>query len=62
MRFEFATATRILFGESTLKEVGPAAIEMGRKALAPVRAQQSLLHSSIVTPRRNGALTSRLKN
>ena len=33
MRFEFATATRILFGESTLKEVGPAAIEMGRKAL-----------------------------
>ena len=33
MRFEFATATHILFGESTLKEVGPAAIEMGRKAL-----------------------------
>jgi len=33
MRFEFATATRIIFGESTLKEVGPAAIEIGRKAL-----------------------------
>jgi alcohol dehydrogenase class IV len=33
MRFEFATATRIIFGEGTLNEVGPVAARMGRKAL-----------------------------
>jgi alcohol dehydrogenase class IV len=33
MRFEFATATRILFGPGTLGEVGPLAAEMGRRAL-----------------------------
>jgi alcohol dehydrogenase class IV len=33
MRFEFATATRILFGPGTLKESGPLAAEMGRRAL-----------------------------
>ncbi len=33
MRFEFATATRILFGPGTLREVGPSAAEMGRRAL-----------------------------
>lgn len=33
MRFEFATATRIIFGEDTLKEAGLAAAEMGQKAL-----------------------------
>jgi alcohol dehydrogenase class IV len=33
MRFEFATATRIIFGEGTLKEAGSAAAEMGHKAL-----------------------------
>lgn len=32
MRFEFATATRIIFGAGTLKEVGPLAAEMGRRA------------------------------
>jgi alcohol dehydrogenase class IV len=30
MRFEFATATRIIFGEGTVLEVGPLAAEMGR--------------------------------
>lgn len=33
MRFEFATATRILFGPGTEREVVPAAREMGRRAL-----------------------------
>lgn len=33
MRFEFATANRIIFGEGTLKEAGVAAAQMGQKAL-----------------------------
>jgi len=33
MRFEFATAARILFGPGTLAEAAPAARQMGRRAL-----------------------------
>jgi alcohol dehydrogenase class IV len=33
MRFEFATATRIIFGAGALPEVGPIAAGMGRRAL-----------------------------
>lgn len=33
MRFEFATASRIIFGKGTLKEAAPLAAEMGRRAL-----------------------------
>ncbi len=33
VRFEFATAARIVFGRGTLSEVGPLAAEMGRRAL-----------------------------
>lgn len=33
MRFEFATATRIVFGAGTLREIAPAAREMGARAL-----------------------------
>jgi alcohol dehydrogenase class IV len=33
MRFEFATATRIIFGAGTLREVGPLAREFGSRAL-----------------------------
>ena len=33
MRFEFATATRIVFGAGTLSEVGGIAAQMGRRAL-----------------------------
>jgi alcohol dehydrogenase class IV len=33
MRFEFATATRIIFGAGVLREVGPLAREFGPKAL-----------------------------
>jgi len=32
MRFEFATAARIIFGRGTICEVGPAAAEMGSRA------------------------------
>jgi alcohol dehydrogenase class IV len=33
MRFEFATATRIIVGPGTLREVGPIAAQMGSRAL-----------------------------
>ena len=33
MRFDFATATRILFGPGVVREVAPAAKEMGGRAL-----------------------------
>src|ERR1700688_3714972 len=33
MRFEFATAARILFGEGTVRDVPPAAAAMGTRAL-----------------------------
>lgn len=33
MRFEFATATRIVFGAGTLARIGPLAAELGRRAL-----------------------------
>ena len=33
MRFEFATATRIIFGAGALREIGPLAAEMGSRAL-----------------------------
>jgi alcohol dehydrogenase class IV len=47
MRFEFATATRIIFGAGTLQEIGPIAAEMGRRAFVvtgrPPALAQSLL-------------------
>ncbi|MDM8525069.1 iron-containing alcohol dehydrogenase [Desulfococcaceae bacterium HSG8] len=33
MKFEFATATRIIFGSETLKKVAPLASEMGKRAM-----------------------------
>jgi alcohol dehydrogenase class IV len=36
MQFEFATATRIIFGPGTIKEVPPIASEMGRRAFVVV--------------------------
>jgi alcohol dehydrogenase class IV len=33
MRFEFATATKILFGQGTFREIGPAFAESGQRAL-----------------------------
>jgi alcohol dehydrogenase class IV len=47
MRFEFATATRIIFGAGTLREVGPLAREFGRAVLvvtgADLRRAEPLL-------------------
>ena len=37
MRFEFATATRIVFGEGAFQEVAPAVKAMGRRALLVTR-------------------------
>ncbi len=47
MRFEFATATRILFGPGVVREAGPLAKELGNRALvvtgrAPRRAEPLL--------------------
>jgi alcohol dehydrogenase class IV len=36
MRFEFASATRILFGPGVVREVAPAAKELGRRALLAI--------------------------
>ncbi len=36
MRFEFATATRILFGPGTLQEAAPLAAELGRRPLVVI--------------------------
>src|SRR5712691_947115 len=57
MGFEFATATRIIFGAGKVREIGPLAKTLGRRALVvtgrdPARATRlaSLLHESgIVT-------------
>ena len=45
MKFEFATATRIIFGHHAIKEVGPIAADMGHRVFvvtgrAPGRAEQ----------------------
>jgi alcohol dehydrogenase class IV len=51
MRFEFATATRVLFGEGVLKEAGPIARSFGQRALIVTgrngqRAQPLVAHLS----------------
>jgi alcohol dehydrogenase class IV len=48
VRFEFATATRIIFGPGALRQVGPLAAGMGRRALVvrgrdPARASTLLI-------------------
>jgi len=42
VRFEFATATRIVFGPGTVREVPAAAAEMGRRALLVARRSADL--------------------
>jgi len=41
MRFEFATATRIIFGPGTLREAGPLARELGRRVLVVIGSDVS---------------------
>ena len=43
MRFEFATATRIVFGPGTVREIAPAAKSMGRRALLVAGVSPALL-------------------
>lgn len=43
VRFEFATATRIVFGAGTVREVAPAAKSMGRRALLVAGVSAALL-------------------
>ncbi len=57
MQFDFATATRIIFGSGTLQQIGPIARGFGSRALVvtgrtPARAEQllRLLEGSGVTP------------
>src|ERR1017187_6933228 len=47
MRFEFATATRIVFGPGTVREVPAAAAEMGRPALVVTRASADFKRTGI---------------
>lgn len=42
MRFEFATATRIVFGPGTLRESGALAAEWGQRALVVLGVQETL--------------------
>ncbi len=48
-RFEFATATRIIFGAGTLRQIGTVAAEMGHKALVVTgrTARAPLLYESL---------------
>jgi alcohol dehydrogenase class IV len=43
VRFEFATATRIVFGPGTVREIAPAAKAMGRRALLAAGVSPALL-------------------
>ena len=47
MRFEFATAARIVFGPGTVREVPAAAAGMGRRALLVMRASADLSRTGI---------------
>jgi len=57
MNFEFATATQIIFGPGTFKQVGPLAREMGRKALVVASSTQRA-NSLLAALTANGVETS----
>ena len=54
MRFEFATATRIIFGAGTLREVGPLAREFGSRALVVTGADRRRAESLLGLLREQG--------
>jgi alcohol dehydrogenase class IV len=47
MRFEFSTATRIIFGAGTLREVGPLGAEMGKRALVVTGRTEDMALTSL---------------
>ncbi|MHC4619566.1 MAG: iron-containing alcohol dehydrogenase [Planctomycetota bacterium] len=54
MRFEFATATRIIFGAGTFEEVGPLAAEMGRRAFVVAGSRGEVAETLIEKLSREG--------
>lgn len=57
MSFEFATASRIVFGPGRLAEAGPAAVEMGRRALVVTGANSDRAEPLIGVLADNGVET-----
>jgi alcohol dehydrogenase class IV len=54
MRFEFATATKILFGPGTLREAGPLAKEFGQRALVVTGSESQRAEPLLSILRANG--------
>jgi alcohol dehydrogenase class IV len=54
MRFEFATANRIIFGPGTLREAGPLARSLGQKALVVTGRDTSRAERLLATLREQG--------
>ena len=54
MRFEFATATRIIFGPGTLREAGPIAHDLGARALVVTGSDVVRAHALISLLGREG--------
>jgi alcohol dehydrogenase class IV len=55
--FEFATASRIIFGPETLKQIGPLAREMGNRALVVLGKNFSRAESLLALLNREGIKT-----
>jgi alcohol dehydrogenase class IV len=54
MKFEFATATRIIFGPGTLREIGPLAGESGKRALVVTGRDASRAEKLLALLRESG--------
>ena len=54
MKFEFATATRIIFGPGALREIGPLAGEFGKRALVVTGRDSSRAEKLLVALREAG--------
>jgi alcohol dehydrogenase class IV len=58
MRFEFATASRIIFGDGAINEAAPLAASLGRRALVVVGRDESRASSLIERLRASGVESS----
>ncbi len=58
MRFEFATATRILVGSGTLREAGPVGREFGQRALVVTGAEPRRAESLLALLREHGVAST----